>query len=310
MNRLLEPYAGFLENLTALAGAYFKGVYRQVRPIPPTELPVTAPPDLWRAADAVQPRRARVARYLEITDGVDLMTAQGDLVPPLFYTTWSFRPFLEVLASDALPVNLLGMVHTANELLVTRPIAFDDTVQCRVGIESLERKTDRIQLTVLAENRVDGEVASASRTHILIRLAQSKERRSRRSRAAPGAASAEADLAWQEIRTLRLRADLGRRYGLLVGDVNPIHLHRATAQPFGFKRPIAHGFCLKAMVAHALIRTYGDGDVSQLARLYIAFKRPVPLPSRAVVLAHEDRFQVVAADQSRRYAEGTFELVG
>ncbi|SCD77380.1 MaoC like domain-containing protein, partial [Streptomyces sp. DpondAA-D4] len=39
----------------------------------------------------------------------------------------------------------------------------------------------------------------------------------------------------------RLPGDLGRRYGAVSGDRNPIHLHPLTARLFGFPRHLAHG---------------------------------------------------------------------
>ena len=44
-------------------------------------------------------------------------------------------------------------------------------------------------------------------------------------------------------------SDLGRRYGTIAGDRNPIHLWPITAKLFGFKRHIIHGMWL---LAHAM----------------------------------------------------------
>ncbi len=40
--------------------------------------------------------------------------------------------------------------------------------------------------------------------------------------------------------------DIGRRYGAVSGDRNPIHLYPLSAKLFGFKRQIAHGMWSKA----------------------------------------------------------------
>ena len=45
---------------------------------------------------------------------------------------------------------------------------------------------------------------------------------------------------------VRVPGDIGRRYGAVSGDRNPIHLHSLTARAFGFKSAIAHGMWLKA----------------------------------------------------------------
>jgi acyl dehydratase len=73
----------------------------------------------------------------------------------------------------------------------------------------------------------------------------------------------------------------GRRFARASGDYNPIHLWGWTARPFGFKRPILHGFCTAAMTAHALVEGPLGGDPTALRRLRIAFRAPLPLPAHA-----------------------------
>ncbi len=52
--------------------------------------------------------------------------------------------------------------------------------------------------------------------------------------------------------TWRLPGDLGRRYGSVSGDLNPIHVHPLTARLFGFPTAIAHGMWTKARCLAAL----------------------------------------------------------
>ncbi len=65
--------------------------------------------------------------------------------------------------------------------------------------------------------------------------------------------------------TWRVGAHVGRAYGSLNGDLNPIHLHALTAQLFGFKRPIAHALFLVAR-AEASLRTKHGACVCILHR--------------------------------------------
>jgi hypothetical protein len=48
-------------------------------------------------------------------------------------------------------------------------------------------------------------------------------------------------------------AGIGRRYGLVSGDVNPIHLSALTARILGFKRAIAHGMWTSARALATLM---------------------------------------------------------
>ena len=307
---MLQNYAGFLENLRPLLGAYVKGVHRSIRPVPASRLPTEAPPDLWFTADDIRVTPQRVGAYLEVTDGVDLGGGAQGYLPPLYFTNWFLKPYLNVLGSDVLSLNLLGIVHLENELLVERPLKISDPITCRIGLEKLERNERRVLVTVLAENRVGDTVASQSRSLILARLPKgggSSSGSSSKSQAPAGEAPVT-EIPWRHLRTLSFGADHGRRYGLLTGDVNPIHLHPLTSQAFGFKRPIAHGFCLKAMVAHGLIRSLGGGDIGRLKRLNIRFKGAILLPGRAQLRVHEDRFQVTDTDGAKILAEGEFTM--
>lgn len=298
---VLEAYAGLLENIGPLLHAYVKGLQRSLRPVPTHRLPTVAPADLWFGRDAIRVSEGRVRRYFEITDGIDLVGNARGLLPPVYFTTWFLRPYLDVLSSDELGLNLLGVVHLENELVVHRALTRDDALTCRVGLESLDRNERRVLCTVRGENFAGGELASVSRSLILARLKRSG---GGSKKDAPEPPTRD----WKNLRTLRFPEDLGRRYGLVTGDVNPIHLHWLTSRTFGFKRPIAHGFCLKAMVAHGLVRSLGGGDIGRLRRLNIRFKSAIWLPGQASLQADSDGFRVIDLDGERLYAEGEYEI--
>jgi len=59
--------------------------------------------------------------------------------------------------------------------------------------------------------------------------------------AVPGHSSSGAR---QLLAELKVPANVGRQYGALSGDRNPIHIHALLSQLFGFKRPIAHAMYL------------------------------------------------------------------
>jgi hypothetical protein len=74
--------------------------------------------------------------------------------------------------------------------------------------------------------------------------------------------------------TWRLRGDLGRRYGAVSGDLNPIHVHPLSARLFGFPTAIAHGMWTKARCLAALSTELPDAYTVE-----VAFKRPILLPA-------------------------------
>ena len=88
------------------------------------------------------------------------------------------------------------------------------------------------------------------------------------------AASAAADLST----SWRLSADLGRRYGMICGDLNPIHLSAPSARLFGFKRAIIHGM----WTASRALSDLSDALPQGRWQLTVEFKRPLALPSSVV----------------------------
>ena len=61
----------------------------------------------------------------------------------------------------------------------------------------------------------------------------------------------------------------------LTGDDNPLHLLPGAARSAGFDRPILHGLCSYAMVAHALIRERVGGRWGALRRISARFSSPL-----------------------------------
>lgn len=86
--------------------------------------------------------------------------------------------------------------------------------------------------------------------------------------------------ALQRIGAWTLDAGLGRAYGAVAGDRNPIHLYPLTARPFGFARPIAHGLWTAARLTHAV-----EAGMPAAVTCTATFRTPVPLPSTVGVFA-------------------------
>ena len=85
----------------------------------------------------------------------------------------------------------------------------------------------------------------------------------------------ERDLARADRAHWRVPGDIGRRYGAVSGDRNPIHLHGWSAKLFGMPRPIAHGMWLKARCLAELEPTLPDAF-----SVDVRFKLPLFLPAQ------------------------------
>jgi len=254
------------------------------------------------------------ARYLLATAGEGVEALADRILSPVFPATWETAQTLELLSGLERPLPAGGVVHVEGELVQLRPLSLDDHVRCRVELERAERVRKGIRLTVSARNwTAGGQLCTQSTAVFLARTRtpadDAPHTPSRSTARDEGDPRGEPPAQWDEVTRWSLRGDAGRRYAAVSGDYNPIHLWAVTARPFGFRRPILHGFCTQAMVAHALIQHRLGGDPAALRRLRIAFRAPLPLPSRARLLVGDGigvRWFRVTDGGDTIYAEGTW----
>ncbi len=257
------------------------------------------------------PEPARLAGYLRATDGARIAAFGGAeaLAPPTYCATWETVAALELLslALESLPLG--GVVHLESELLPLRALRPGDRVRCRVELERTEATARGLRLLLVARNWNAAEhLCSQSSAAFLVRPREAASVPPE-ERPADGAEDGEPPAGWEELARWGLRAGAGRRYALASGDFNPIHLWGWTARPFGFRRPILHGFCTEAMVANALVERRFRGDPTALRRLRVVFRAPLLLPARVrLLVGEEDGHQAfrVAGEDGRVYASGEF----
>ncbi|MGW2512608.1 MaoC/PaaZ C-terminal domain-containing protein [Streptomyces scopuliridis] len=93
----------------------------------------------------------------------------------------------------------------------------------------------------MTEARVRGEVVWRSRSAYLARHRDGDGHDSHGHGCPPRAVAPDIPRPLPVSAERRLPAHLGRRYGVVSGDRDPVHLQPLTAPPFGFPRTIAHG---------------------------------------------------------------------
>lgn len=257
-----------------------------------------------RSGVVLHPRK--VAAYLRATagEGIAAFAGEGAVVPPTYCATWEAGLVLELLLQLDTPLPAGGVVHLETELLPLRLLRPGDRARCRVELERSEATPRGVRLTVSQRAwNAAGHLCSQGSSVYLVRARDDGPR--------PPRDDTPTDLSgWKELARWELRSGAGRRYARASGDYNPIHLWGWTARPFGFRRPVLHGFCTQAMVAHALAERRFGGDPGALRRLRAAFRAPVLLPAQLRLLVREDgaagSFRVVDGAGERVHAEGSW----
>jgi acyl dehydratase len=164
----------------------------------------------------------------------------------------------------------MGTVHLANTIEQHKSLHPGDVVRVEMGAGSLFAH-EKGQVFTLDLRILRGDDLVWSATQSLLRVGVKE------TSGAPYVSqiAAEAPLSCQT--EFSAPADIGRRYGAVSGDRNPIHMAALSARLFGFKRAIAHGMWTNARALSCLL----PATPVEKATLAVEFKTPLYLPGRA-----------------------------
>jgi MaoC like domain len=191
-----------------------------------------------------------------------------DTVPPTYPHILAFPLQLSLMTDPSFPFPAIGLVHIHNRITQHRPIRASEKLQIDVRATPVEDHPRGTQFSLRSEVRVGEELVWEEVSTNL-----------KRGRGSEGATAPGTDLPSAEelpaTATWRLPGDLGRRYGSVSGDLNPIHVHPLSARLFGFPSAIAHGMWTKARCLAALEPRLPDAFTVE-----VAFKKPILLPRK------------------------------
>lgn len=197
----------------------------------------------------------------------------GSQLPATWPHILAFPLHLRLLTDTTFPLPLLGLVHLRNRIVQHRAIAEGEALDIRVYLGNWVRSHRGIEFDLVTDVMVAGRTVWQETSTNLYRQAKPEATESR-GQTQPG------DLP-RYPNSLEVRADaaLGRRYGAVSGDRNPIHLHPVTARLFGFPRAIAHGMWSQAHCL-ALLQQQPEWRGGPFA-VACQFKKPLLLPGTA-----------------------------
>jgi len=227
-------------------------------------------PRLEACVETVTPRRGHLARYRQVCG-----FSEGGSLPITYPHVLAMPLHVALLTHPRFIVRLMGLIHIANEIHQVRPLPVDRGLRLRSWIEG-HRDSDRgHEFDLFTEAEDDKGTAWHEKSTLLARRPAGGGGRSARSaRQAlryekPAAADAPV------MTDIEVPRAVGRRYGWLSGDLNPIHLGDRGARLFGFDRAVAHGMWSMARTLAAL----GPDLLAPPVRVYVDFKFPLFLPN-------------------------------
>ncbi|MFB6655261.1 MaoC/PaaZ C-terminal domain-containing protein [Streptomyces microflavus] len=196
---------------------------------------------------------------------------ESEPLPLTYPHVLAFPLAMRLMTARRFPLPVVGLVHTWIEIVARRPVQSDEPLELTVYAEELTPHRRGTEVTMVTEARSAGAPVWESRSGYLSRHATNA---TGSTREADGSPTLPAVAEW------RLPGDLGRRYGAVSGDRNPIHLHPLTARLFGFPRAIAHGMWT---VARCLAEA--DGRPGEIRSVRADFRAPVLLPATVTYAA-------------------------
>jgi acyl dehydratase len=217
-------------------------------------------PELSLVLNDVAVDRDRLASYCRVC-GFDLR----EQLPPTYPHMLAFPLHLALMTDASFPFAAIGLVHIHNRIVQHRPIAANEPLSLTVWAGELEPHPRGQQFAIHSEARAGDELVWEEISTTLRRGSTSS---AGSAPEVPSAADLPATATW------RLPGDLGRRYGSVSGDLNPIHVHPLTARLFGFKSAIAHGMWTKARCLAAL-----EPRLPEAFTVEVAFRKPILLPA-------------------------------
>ena len=221
-----------------------------------------------------------------------------DTLPPTYPHMLAFPLHMAVMSEGSFPFGAVGLVHVENSITQKRPIGIDEEMTIRVRPTKLQPHPKGKTFSLDTEVLVGGEVVWESTSTML--------RRGKPDGDAPKGgkgfetldADAPASAEW------KLPGDLGRRYGGVSGDRNPIHMHSLTAKPLGFPGAIAHGMWTKARALAQL-----ESELPDSFEVEVRFRKPVLLPAR-VLFSEQETSKEILLFAVRDAKKGTPHLDG
>ncbi|CBG70910.1 conserved hypothetical protein [Streptomyces scabiei 87.22] len=229
-----------------------------------------------------------------------------DALPLTYPHVLGFPLAMRIMSGRSFPLPLLGLVHTSIEITRRRRLPAHGEYEITVYVDGLTPHRRGTEATVVTEVRDGSEeeggfgvgvgVSWESRSTYLAR-------HGRRDGKAPGNVSGpageggagrvpgdpdraeavrgggpEGEPVLPGVVEWRWGGDVGRRYGAVSGDRNPIHLHPLGARLFGFPRAIAHGMWTVA-------RCLAEHGTPPATRVRAEFRAPVSLPGTVTYAA-------------------------
>lgn len=233
--------------------------------------------------------RQHLAEYNQVCGFTD-----SAILPITYPHIVAFPLQMAIMNHDKFPLKLLGLVHVRNSIKQHRAIEMDEILNVSCFVEGQQRVPAGYEFDLVTTVKVGEEIVWEEISTNLARTGGSSKKTKKPT---------EQEVPFSQYATLNVPEDIGRRYGKVSGDRNPIHLYHMTAKLLGFNKAIAHGMWSLARMAAEL-----SPEMPPAQQLDVAFKLPIFLPARVLLRHYETadgiEYKLLSGDGKKPHAVG------
>lgn len=220
--------------------------------------------------------------------------ADGPNLPITYPHMHAFPLHMQLILDKNFPFPAMGLVHVRNNITQYRPIGVREQLDIEASLGSLEKVDKGYEFSIITQVSTGGELVWEEESVNFFRWGKSTETKKPQPQVEPVTNAIE----WS------VPGDIGRRYGAVSGDRNPIHLYPLTAKLFGFKRQIAHGMWSKSRSLAELEQQFPAYPL----KVDVQFKLPMFTPAKVKFAIDKTAkgcdFRLLAADGVKPHLAG------
>lgn len=225
--------------------------------------------------------------------------SNADVLPITFPHIAVAPLHMAIMNTADFPIKLLGLVHVRNSIKQHRAIKPNEKLDLLCWIEGQQQVDAGVEFDLRTEIRVGNELVWEEWSTNLSRSGSSKKKKKKPS---------ESDHEFAQYKSIDVPENIGRRYGAVSGDRNPIHMYDLTAKLLGFNKAIAHGMWSLSRIAAELSPMHPPAQ-----QLDVAFKLPIFLPA-GVLLRHYEHgnateFKLISGNGKKPHAVGSLRRI-
>ena len=234
-------------------------------------------PDLVLTRKGVKTEPGHLEKYIVVCS-----FARSDTLPVTYPHLAAFGLHMTLMTDTSFPFAPMGLVHLRNTINQHRPIRRDEDFDVAVHAEALRPHPKGQLIDIVTTVTIDDELVWDETMTLFSRGNPPQTGGAHIGSKGAVKAPLEGVNAPVGVVHWKAKSGLGRRYGAVSGDRNPIHLYPITAKAFGFRSNIAHGMWTKARCLAAL-----QNRLPEAYRVDVEFRKPILLPNTVIFGADE-----------------------